>query len=280
MAFKTLLTVTEFSESGTLEFEAAIALAQRFSAHLSVLVVGEVPPLPFYGYGAGGAQVWVEENEQRARDLAAAGARVEHILSTRDISFDVRPRLTSVAGEDEVIGRHAIYADLTVMLRPRRGELSTVEKQTIDGVLFDSGRPLLVMPDPASTRPVGRHVLVAWNARREAARALADAMPLIAKAEAVTLLLVDPETGIDAHGEEPGADVALLLARHGLRVSVATVKDTGQSVSRDILDKAGEVDADLIVMGAYGHSRLRENVLGGTTREMLETSNIPLLLAH
>ncbi|WP_210203556.1 universal stress protein [Breoghania corrubedonensis] len=272
--------MTEFSESGSLEFEAAISLAQRFSAHLSILVVGEVPPLPFYGYGAGGAQVWVEESEQRARNLKAAGERIEAMLSTRDISFDVRPRLTSVAGEDEVIARHAIYADLTMMLRPRNGELGTVEKQTIDGALFDSGRPLLVMPDPASSRPIGRHVLVAWNAQREAARALADAMPLIASAETVTLFLVDPKTGVDAHGEEPGADVALLLARHGLRVSVATVEDTGRSVARDILDKAAEVNADLVVMGAYGHSRLRENILGGTTREILETSDIPLFLAH
>ena len=280
MAYKTLLSVTEFSESGTLEFDAAIALAQRFAAHLSVLVVGELPPLPFYGYGAGGAQVWVEENEERARALQAASHKIETMLASRDLSFDVRPRLTSVAGEDEVIGRHAIYADLTVMLRPRRGELGTVEKQTIDGVLFDSGRPLLVMPDPAETRPVGRHVLIAWNARREAARALADAMPLIANAEAVTLLLVDPETGIEAHGEEPGADMALLLARHGLPVSVVTVAETEQSVANDILDKAAEVEADLIVMGAYGHSRLRENILGGTTREILETSDLPLFLAH
>ncbi|ADZ69806.1 universal stress protein [Polymorphum gilvum] len=281
MSFKTLLAVVDGAAADTLELAPAVGLARALDAHLSVLVVGEVPPLPFYGYGGQGyAQIWLEESERREARLKAAGAAVEARLACEGLSFDVRPRLAIAEREDNLVARHAIYADLVVLLRAVAGDLGGVEYQVVDGALFDSGRPVLVVPAGIGDRPIGRRVMVAWNSRRTAARALADALPLLLRAEEVTLVLVDPVSGPENHGDDPGADMALVLARHGLKVTVTPVPSGGKPAGEALLATAEDIGADLIVMGAYEHSRLREAILGGTTRAMLERTGIPLFLAH
>jgi nucleotide-binding universal stress UspA family protein len=123
----------------------------------------------------------------------------------------------------------------------------------------------------------GQRVLVAWNASREAARAVTDALPLLSRAERVEVVAFD-STG--DHGEVPGADIALFLSRHGVKASAARQSAPGVDVGSQILSRAADVDADLIVMGAYGHSRLRELALGGATRSMLDAMTVPVLMAH
>ncbi|WP_417686124.1 universal stress protein [Roseibium sp.] len=281
MAFKTILAVAEYSKDVKAAIKAVSGLARAADAHLSVLLVGEAPSLPFYGYGgAGYTRVWIEESEERAEGLKAARDDVEAMLSAEGVSFDVRAHQAIVAREDNLVARHAIYADLTVILRSGEGDLTSVEQQAIDGAVFDSGRPVLYMPRPFAGREIGRRVLVAWNSRAEAAEAVSDAMPFLTAAEKVTLLTVDPVSGPEDHGEQPGADMALVLARHGINVEARTAQSDGRLVSEVILDEAKALDADLVVMGAYGHSRVRETILGGTTSEMLENSKLPLFLAH
>jgi nucleotide-binding universal stress UspA family protein len=122
--------------------------------------------------------------------------------------------------------------------------------------------------------------MVAWAPRKEAGRAVADAMPFIEAAEAVSIGIVDPETGDADHGDEPGADVAAALSRHNRDVSVSQLPSGGLSVGNRLLKHAEEWGADLIVMGGYGHWRLREMLFGGVTHEMLRSSAVPLLLSH
>lgn len=280
MSFKTLLALTEI-ETGPASLAPAISIAREHAAHLSVLIVGEVPHLPFYGYGGRGyVDIWAEESKQREADLKAAAEEMNTKLAREGLSFDIRPHLSLPEFEDNLIARHAIYCDLAIVLRSQEGELNTVEAKAIEGALFDSGRPVLYVPRVDAPSVLGQRVLIAWNARREAARAISDALPFLMNAEEINILIVDPVIGDDDHGEEPGADIAPVLSRHGLDVSVSSVASAGRPVSQVLLDMARDLDIDLLVMGAYGHSRFRQNIIGGTTREMLESSKVPLLLSH
>ena len=150
----------------------------------------------------------------------------------------------------------------------------------LETVLFDSGRPVLAIPFAGSLPTIGKRVLVGWNASREASRALHDALPLLAKAESATVFLANPKGGLGAHGEEPGADIARHLARHGVKVNVAKAVADDVSDSALLLNHASDMGADLLVMGAYGHSRLREFILGGVTRSLLREMTVPVLLSH
>lgn len=281
MSFKTLLAVVEYGDQLTDCLSAPIELTRTFDAHLTVLVVGEVPPLPFYGYGGQGyLGVWLKEGEDRARNVQEAARSLEERLERAGISYDVRPHQAIVAREDNLVARHAIYSDLPMLVRTGEGPLTSLERQAIDGALFDSGRPLMLLPRRAQVWTPGGSIMAAWNSRPEAAEALADALPLLKAAGKVILLVVDPETGPDDHGEDPGADIALVLARHGLAVEVCRAASAGRAVSDVLRAEAVRLGIDLIVMGAYGHSRLKQTILGGTTRNMLENSPIPLFMAH
>ncbi len=281
MSYKTVLAVVDIASDLKKSLAGAVEVARWQKAHLAVLLVSESESLPFYGYGgAGYTEIWLKEGEARAAALKEMADAADAYLSGEDLSFDVRAHQAIATRQDNLVARHAIYSDLTVIYRAEKDDLSTVESQAIDGALFDSGRPLLFVPDGASSGLPGKNVLIAWNSRAEAAEAVKDAVPILKDAEQVTLLVVDPVTGPDDHGEEPGADMALVLARHMIKVSVRPVVSEGKDISQVIQSEAEQTGADLIVMGAYGHSRVRQNILGGTTRHMLENCSIPLFLAH
>ncbi|MBN8184300.1 universal stress protein [Roseibium aggregatum] len=280
MTYKTILAITELDVSAE-TVGKAVTVAKAFDAHLTVLPIGEVPHLPFYGSGGHGyIEIWAKEFDQRKIELTSLASRIEVQLAREGISFDVRPSLSSTARQDNLVARHAIYCDLAVVLRSAKQELNSVEKNAIDGALFDSGRPVLYVPSSFKADHIGTKVAIAWNSRREAARAVSESLPFLKSAEEITLLLVDPVVGDNDHGEDPGSDIATVLARHGLGISVQSVASADRPVSEALLDSVRELGADLLVMGAYGHSRLRENILGGTTREMLEQTVIPLLLSR
>lgn len=149
-----------------------------------------------------------------------------------------------------------------------------------DRLLRTSGVPILIVPDTKVVAGVGDRVLVAWNASREARRAITDAMPFIAMAKAVTILVIDADKGIHYYGEEPGADLALHLARHGAHVEVTQVSSDGVPIAEVILAHAAKHGADLIVAGARSHSRPTEIIFGGVTRSLLAQLTIPLLMSH
>jgi nucleotide-binding universal stress UspA family protein len=177
----------------------------------------------------------------------------------------------------EILALHGRYADLLVL---GQDDPESDNAGLLETVLFDSGRPVLAIPFAGNFNSIGKRVLVGWNASREASRALHDALPLIAKADTTTVFLANPKRGLGAHGEEPGADIARHLARHGLMVEVAKAVADDVSDSALLLNHASDMGADLLVMGAYGHSRLREFILGGVTRSLLREMTIPVLLSH
>jgi nucleotide-binding universal stress UspA family protein len=139
---------------------------------------------------------------------------------------------------------------------------------------------VLVVPYAGRFGECGRRVLVAWNASRAATRAVNDAMPLLARAETVTVLCIDPAADGRAHGETPGMDIAVHLARHAVKARVETTVSGGIGVGNALLSRVSDIGADLLVMGAYGHARVRELLLGGATRTILESMTLPVLMSH
>jgi nucleotide-binding universal stress UspA family protein len=177
----------------------------------------------------------------------------------------------------EILALHGRYADLLVL---GQDDPESDSAGLLEAMVFDCGRPVLAIPFAGSFKTIGKRVLVGWNASREASRALHDALPLIAKAETATVFLANPKRGLGGHGEEPGADIARHLARHGMKVEVAMAIADDVPDSALLLNHASDMGADLLVMGAYGHSRLREFILGGMTRSLLREMTVPVLLSH
>ncbi|HSF94617.1 MAG TPA: universal stress protein [Thermohalobaculum sp.] len=280
MPFKTLLVFADDSEASASRLDTAIVFAGKLGAHLTALALLEQPAY-YYGIGSEVAAdaylADIERAESLARDTAAAAASAMSAAGTR---ADTRWATGTPAALSEIVARHARYADLSLVGQPSNGPIDPLLTRIFEGMLFESGRPLVVVPNAWRGGAFGKRVMIAWAPRREAARAVADALPLIAGAERAHIAMVDPETGPAAHGEEPGADLATALARHGVPVAVDQLPRAGQGIADRLLTHAADCGADLIVMGGYGHWRLRESLFGGVTRDVLYQSEIPVLMAH
>jgi nucleotide-binding universal stress UspA family protein len=217
--------------------------------------------------------------------LAAYDAETAHLESERRAHFEAVAAREGLSAEwrpirsplTESVVAHARYADVAVVARSDPGGR---EPPVIvpEWLVFGSGRPVILLPARAPATLV-RRVVVGWNASREATRAVADALPLLAHAEAVEVLVVDPERHA-GHGQEPGADIARHLARHGLSVEVRLLDSGGEPVSSTLLARAAAFGAELLIVGAYGHSRLTELVFGGTTRRVLREAELPVLMSR
>jgi nucleotide-binding universal stress UspA family protein len=176
------------------------------------------------------------------------------------------------------VGVHAYYADLVIISRPEPAGQTAGPPGLAESLVLSSGRPIILFPPRGAVSRV-RRVLVAWNARRESIRAVADALPLLVKAEAVEVLVVDAQRQ-RTHGQEPGADIAHHLARHGAQVEVRRLSSGGEDVGRLLLSASATFGADLLVMGAYGHSHVSEWVFGGVTRTVLYEAGLPVLMSR
>ena len=279
MALKDILVHLDGTPASARRLAIAADLARQHGAHLVGLFVAEImlPPGIIGDPGGGAAMVLLDQ--MRETQLADG--------ATARLAFEDRIRRDALSGEwrmiegmaTEVVPLHARYADLVVLGQqdpdgpPNTGAI-------LEATLFGSGRAALVVPYVGGFATVGRRSLVAWNASKEAARAVADALPVLQAADRVTVLAVNPERGITAHGEEPAADIAHHLARHGVTAVAEQMVAPEVGDDQALLNAAAEKDADLLVMGAYGHSRLREMVMGGVTRTILRSMTLPVLLSH
>jgi nucleotide-binding universal stress UspA family protein len=257
----------------------ALGIAGALDSHLVALYAPGGPRIPSAAL-AEGTSVVREIEDGRMREAAQQ--------AERECKDALRRR-----GGDKTEWRHAKgdalsalrlsarYADLVVMGQPDRYNADADEPEaTFPGdVVMSVGRPVLFVPYAGRFSSFGTRILVAWNASREAARAVSDALPLLARAQRVDVVAFDPERNAE-HGAVPGADIALYLARHGVKANAAQQSGTKIDVGAQILSRAADLESDLIVMGAYGHSRFRELVLGGATRTLLESMTVPVLMSH
>ncbi|MCY1487869.1 Universal stress protein family protein [compost metagenome] len=278
MTYKTILAVVGVDHSVE-HLRSAAQVCASANAHLSLLIVKLAASPPIGDYAAAISIDWLNERQRDVDKLESCAERAVDVLTKEGISFGVETKYTEVAWADDEIGERARYADLTLvgdglMLDPE------LRARTIDGTLFSSARPVLIMPRGKAVRLDPKTVVLAWNSRLEAARAVREALDLLIGAETVYVTMVDPRSAYGKNGEEPGADIAGYLARHGVSVSVERLPSGGHRVDDVINRFASDFAADLIVMGAYGHSRMRERVFGGVTRSMLENAVVPVLMAH
>ena len=278
MPFKSILTVTSPGLTDR-DLKLAETACEEAGAHLSVLVVQMAAPPPIGEAAAMMSEEWLRERQEDEKVLAARREEITSRFAPSPVSADVTTEYPELYWSDEAIGRRGRYADLT-LVGPDVLGTQTLKAKVIDGALFRSGKPMLLVPEGASATLRPRRVLVAWDARTEASRAVREALELLPTADEVRLVLVDPVEGENAHGAEPGADIAAYLARHGVKVVVDRVPGEGHPVAAVLRRRAVDCAAEMLVMGAYGHSRFRERLLGGVTRSMLDEVPLPLFMAR
>jgi nucleotide-binding universal stress UspA family protein len=277
MAFKDILALAIRLEDDEPALRAAGSMAMRFEAHATVLILA-VHAASNYAPETATLSRVLEDLAAGARGMAARERRrIEAWLNEVPHRFEIRDVLIENALLRREVLAHARRADLSIVTRAvsdhAHGDL-------LDAVLFGSGRPVLLMPPDWRGEGLFDTVVIGWDAKREAARAVHDALPLLRLAREVVIATVDAKPSSAGHGAMPGKDLAAHLARHGVKVRVNNIDGMGRSESAALLDCAIAVSADMLVLGAYGHSRAEEWLLGGVTRELTQTSPIPLFLSH
>lgn len=281
MALKDILVHVDASKPAGARLRLAAGMARDHGAHLAVLHVVDIDmPLIASADAGGGIAIAGIIEDMRGQALAD-GARLEalarEVIRREAISGEWRQVEGATA---EQVALHARYADIVVVGQSDPEGDAPHAAAAVEAVLFTSGRPVLILPYAGRFERLGRRVLVGWNASRESARAVNDALPLLRAAESVTVFSANPRRGLDAHGEQPGADIALHLARHDIKVKVQRSIAPEISDADALLNEAAEMDADLIVVGAYGHSRILEMIMGGVTRTLLRQMTAPVLMSH
>ena len=278
MAYKTILAHVDSFSPSLDHIVYAIATAKQHDAHLIGLAPSGFASLPAGDYFGASAR-YIGEMQQELDEGATKAATIFADECKRQglASYEAREATDSVI---QAMLLSAGYADLVVVSQPAEDAASTLAGPGFVGDLWLEGcRPVMVLPNSKLSAPPIRNVLVAWDGSREAARAVTDAMPLLLAAAQVEVVAVIPGESSTSHGAEPGSDLAVFLARHGVKANVNQVVAQA-SITDTLLGQITALDADLIVMGGYGHSRLREWVLGGTTRDMLAKMKVPALMSH
>jgi nucleotide-binding universal stress UspA family protein len=251
---------------------AALALARSRKAYVAGLYVIAEPDLSGFVRAQIPDEV-LEEQRARAEETAEAAVAAFRELAEREgVAADGRIARAQAHEVAALIALQARYADLVIAGQAAPEEPGPGGRQMVADLVLSAGRPVLVIPYIGVARPIGRTVTVAW--------AVADAMPFLEAAERVHVLVVNPVTGAQAHGPEPGADIALSLARHGVKAEVEVTSAPDIEEGEAILSWLADSGSDLLVMGAYGHGRMRELVLGGVSRLVLESMTCPVLMAH
>ena len=279
MDYKTILVHLDCGARRSERVELAFKLADRYDAHLVGLFAVSALRMPSYVRPDTSATLLATQERLRAEAARQAETEFRAAMARHGgVKAEWRASKTDALGAVQLNAR---YSDLVVIgQRDRDTDDETgIAPGFVDELALSCGRPVLLVPYAGRYSDTGKRALVAWNASAEAARAVADALPLLSLAERVDVVVFDAGSSGD-HGEEPGADAALYLARHGVKATVSEYSSPHVDVGSQILSRAADTAADLIVMGAYGHSRMRELVLGGVTRTLLESMTAPVLMSR
>jgi nucleotide-binding universal stress UspA family protein len=254
----------------------AISLAAAFGAHLTGIALAYEPEVLAAESGPA-ARRFLRLRDEAEQAAGAAAGQFEKDADAAGVSATARAVTTTVSAAYGLFGRIARRFDLSVVGQGNPDD-ALAQTRVIEGALFESGRPVMVVPYIHRAGFKLDRVMACWDGSRAAARAVADSMPLLAQAKSVDLVMVE---GDQVKSDEmPGADMAQHLARHGLKVAIVRIPRGDLEVEDALLNHAADTAADLIVMGGYGHSRMREFILGGVTRGMLESMTVPTLMSH
>jgi nucleotide-binding universal stress UspA family protein len=276
MTYKDILVYADAAKAAEARLDVAAKLAADHGAHLVALHVA-VPPYIFVDAGMVVPPGVIEWQEQYQEQQTAA-ARKAVDAATRRSGQEMEWRVDRGDVVDVAL-LHSRYADVVVVSQSGAEEGEDAEADLLpEAIVMGAGRPALVVPRFGRFPKLGENVLVAWNRTREATRAVHDALPILIRAKAVTVMEVNPRATGTPH--IPGADIATHLARHGVKAEVTAVTGADIEVGDMILSRIVDLGADMLVMGAYGHSRLREFAFGGVTRHLLQHMTVPVLMSH
>jgi len=276
MSFRTILVHVDTTERGNRNLAAAISLADSYDTHITGLYVKPPTSLPSYASVHVPPEVFeMIEQDQEKLAVAAEKTFVDAMAAAgREDRSDWHYAAGPIA---ETISRIGRCSDLIIIGQENDDVDGTAYTEVPDDVVISSGRPVLIVPYTGISATLGDRILVAWDHSRESARAVADALPFLKRASTVSVVSVDPK---HSEGDIPGADIARYLSEHGIKALVTRFTDKDLAVDDVLLNQASDSGADMLVMGAYGHSRLREMVLGGVTRHILDHMTVPVLMSH
>lgn len=273
MPIRDLLAVVDTGEQDGQFLEDAIAFAAFHDARLSFVVLSAMPA-ETYALTMGPPYVFLDDY---AEAVSAKEARITKAAGAANIEVRTISDQPAVIFSKAAV--YARYADL-VLFGPRSAyEHPPIRRETIESILFASGRPVLVLPQGHRPGAVD-HLAIGWNATREATLALREAKALAEPGAKIDVLVLNGKPSEKGHGSEPGADIARHLARHGFDANVVALSRGDGSDAEALIRGAREHGAAMLALGAYGHSRLREMILGGVTRDLIDGAEIPLLFAH
>jgi nucleotide-binding universal stress UspA family protein len=276
---KDLLIAITHNRGDDAALAAGIVLAESHDAHIAALVCVPLTIPITFEWSAIPAELYTRVQDAERERGNSVAKRVRDALSRSSAKHEVRVVESQLMPPASVAALHARHADLAIVSGVSDETAGWADSMFLD-LLMESGRAVFVVPPQYLMKAPPRHVVVAWQPTREAARALHESLPLLRQAETVDVLVVDPVVGENRHGEEPGADIATHLARHGLRVRLVSRSRMGETAATVIVRQAMETGAELVVAGGYSHTRMREMVIGGVTRSLLEMCPVPVLLSH
>lgn len=275
---KDLIVKLELEQSHERALDYAISVAEVFNAHIAGVAFGNLAGLPDYSMiGVPGEVIGqiMAESEKTAR---AAITRFEAAAKRSELASESHLVVDREYGAAETFAEFARHFDLSIVGQSE--DDGPDNDLIIEAALFNTGRPVLVVPMIQTAGLKLDRVLCCWDGSRGAARAVNDAIPFLKKAKVVEVFSVANERERDAQDTVRGVEIADHLTRHGVKVEIETLPAPGIDVANTILSHVADISADLMVMGGYGHSRFREFVLGGVTREILQSMTLPVLMSH
>ncbi len=279
MSYKTILVHLDESRRTEERIRIAAQIAMNEDAHLVGVAMTGVSRFIYQsahiGNGDPNLAMHLDFLRERARGVLEIFEQTVIKLGVN--SFEKRLVDDEAGAGVSIQGR---YSDLIVLGQYDPDETFPATLSDFpEYVMLHSGRPVLIIPYAGLFQSIAKKILISWDASREATRAITDAIPLLSKANIVQVAVFNPLSAADEHGEQPGADIALFLARHNINVEVIP-QQTEIDIGNALLSLVNDLNSDMIVMGGYGHARFREMILGGVTHTVLKSMTIPVLISH
>lgn len=279
MDYKSIVTFLGDDTEISSTLPGAMQFAASHDAHLSSFLLG-IDMTPAGGFYMGASPIMLQETLQRAQSEAEKlEARARQILGGADVRWGAESAAVQFGGLPALVGLRSRFSDLVIQTSPYGETAHPIQEAVVEAALFEGQAAVLVLPDGEMPKEFGKRVVVAWNQSNEALSAVRRALPILIAAEQVAVVVVDPPVH-SPERSDPGGLLTQMLSRHGVRAEVSVLAKTLPRVSDVLMRHMVDIDASILVMGAYGHSRLREAILGGATRNVLENAKRAIFLAH
>jgi len=279
MAYRTITTILTDPEANLASMNAAMAVSRQVDAHLDVLCLGLDRSQPGFYYAGANAMVVQDNLAQAQSESVSLEDHARSMLDGADFNWSATGMTAQMVALNSLVAHRTRFSDLVVLPKPYGEGRGHDSEAVVEAALFNGGVPIMIAPDEGVFPEKVKNIVIAWNESAESLRAVRAALPFLQEAENVSITIIDPPQ----HGPErsdPGGSLSQMLSRHGVRAEVSVLARTMPRIS-DVLNRhVRDKDADMIVMGAYGHSRFRESIMGGATRHMLEVAEVPVLMAH